>query len=183
MGIVEILILSISLAMDAFTISVCKGISLKELDLKKACLVGFYFGFFQALMPVLGFLLGLSFKNIFLFIDHWIIFVLLVVIGANMVYEAYCNNDNEMNEYIDLYSMFLPALATSIDAFAVGITFVFLEINILITIIIIGLITFIITSIGVFVGNKVSNINKRLAKYIGGIILIILAFKILLEHI
>ena len=179
MNIVDIFLIGISLSMDAFAVSICKGLSMKKIQTKKSFIVGLYFGTFQAFMPLLGYLFGNNFKEIIINIDHFIIFFILLLIGINMITEENEDIDNNIN----FKSMILLSIATSIDAFAVGIAFSFLEINIILCILLIGLTTFIISFIGVLLGNKVGNKYQRKAKIFGGITLIFLGIKILLEHL
>ncbi len=185
MGIFELLLLSIGLGMDAFAVSVCKGISMKKMDWKKACIVGLYFGGFQALMPVIGYFLGTSFQSIITNIDHWVAFVLLGIIGGKMIQEAF-QKDNDEEEYssdVSVKTMLILSVATSIDALAVGITFAFLNVNLLLAITFIGLITFVLSVVGTKIGNRFGDKYKGKAEFIGGIILILIGFKILFEHL
>lgn len=185
MGFIELLLLSIGLAMDAFAVSVCKGISMKKMNWKKAGIIGLWFGGFQALMPTLGYFLGSAFESLVTNIDHWIAFILLGLIGGNMIKEAFCKDNEENNDDDDISfkTMFVLAVATSIDALAIGITFAFLNVNILLAISMIGIITFIISIIGTKVGNKFGNKYEKKAELAGGIILILIGIKILLEHL
>lgn len=183
MKIIEIIILSIALAMDAFAVSVCKGLSLKNIVLKKAALVGAYFGFFQGLMPVIGYYIGISFQEKILAYDHWIAFFLLCVIGLNMIKESISRKQEEVNDNFGFKEMLILSVATSIDALAVGVTFAFLKVNILLSVITIGIITFIISAIGVKIGNLFGKKYEKKAEFIGGAILIILGIKIVLEHL
>ena len=185
MGMFELLLLSIGLGMDAFAVSVCKGISMKKMDWKKACIVGLYFGGFQALMPVIGYFLGTSFQSIITNIDHWVAFVLLGIIGGKMIQEAF-QKDNDEEEYssdVSVKTMLILSVATSIDALAVGITFAFLNVNLLLAITFIGLITFVLSVVGTKIGNRFGDKYKGKAEFIGGIILILIGFKILFEHL
>ena len=185
MGIIELLLLSVGLGMDAFAVSVCKGISMKKMDWKKACIVGLYFGGFQALMPVIGYFLGTSFQSIITNIDHWVAFVLLGIIGGKMIQEAF-QKDNDEEEYssdVSVKTMLILSVATSIDALAVGITFAFLNVNLLLAITFIGLITFLLSVVGTKIGNRFGDKYKGKAEFIGGIILILIGFKILFEHL
>lgn len=185
MGIFELLLLSIGLGMDAFAVSVCKGISMKKMDWKKACIVGLYFGGFQALMPVIGYFLGTSFQFIITNIDHWVAFVLLGIIGGKMIQEAF-QKDKDEEEYssdVSVKTMLILSVATSIDALAVGITFAFLNVNLLLAITFIGLITFVLSVVGTKIGNRFGDKYKGKAEFIGGIILILIGFKILFEHL
>lgn len=183
MSIVEIILIGIGLAMDAFAVSVCKGLAMKKMDWKKASIIGFYFGLFQALMPVIGYFLGIGFENKIKIIDHWIAFVLLSIIGGSMIKESFKENDKDADDKIDFKTMVILAIATSIDALAVGVTFAFLSVNLLLAVSIIGIITFIISAIGVKIGNAFGGKYEAKAEMTGGIILILLGVKILLEHL
>lgn len=184
MGILELLILAIGLSMDAFAVSVCKGLAMKKLEFKNMAIVGLWFGGFQALMPAIGYFLGVQFKNQITAIDHWIAFVLLGIIGANMIKEA-CSKDDEeeVKANLDVKTMFMLAIATSIDALAVGITFAFLSVNLVHAVTFIGITTFILSAVGVGIGNIFGTKYKAKAEITGGIILILLGIKILLEHL
>lgn len=183
MGILEIIIIAIGLAMDAFAVSICKGLSMKKMSWKKGLIIGGYFGFFQALMPLIGYLLGIGFQDKVTGIDHWIAFILLGIIGANMIKEALSKEEEGKNDSVNFKEMIVLAIATSIDALAVGITMAFLEVNIAVAIIIIGIITFAISVIGVKIGNIFGNKYEKKAEFAGGIILILMGIKILLEHL
>lgn len=183
MGTLEILLIAIGLAMDAFAVSICKGLSMKKMSWKKAIIVGLYFAIFQALMPIIGYLLGASFESVVTKIDHWIAFGLLTIIGINMLKEAFSKNEENQNDSVDFRTMSVLAIATSIDALAVGITFAFLRVNMLIAAIIIGIVTFAICIIGVKIGNKFGDKYERKAETVGGLILILMGIKILLEHL
>ena len=184
MEILEIILISISLAMDAFAVSICKGLSMSKIDWKKGVIIGLYFGIFQALMPTIGYFLGTTFETLVTSFDHWIIFILLFVIGGNMILESFSQSDeNDESSDINFSSMVVLAIATSIDALAVGITFAFMDINIFSTVSLIGLITFVLTVIGVKIGNKFGNKYESKAKLLGGIILILIGVKILFEHL
>ena len=183
MELLEIILIAIGLAMDAFAVSICKGLSMKKMNWKKALIVGLYFGIFQGLMPVIGYLLGTSFESLVTKIDHWIAFGLLVFIGGNMLKEAFGNDSENCNDNVDFKTMVFLAIATSIDALAVGITFVFLKTNIILASLAIGIITFAICVIGVKIGNKFGDKYERKAETVGGLILIFMGIKILLEHL
>lgn len=183
MGIIELLILSIGLGMDAFAVAICKGISMKKMNWKKACIIGLYFGGFQALMPIIGFFLGSAFENIITNIDHWIAFVLLLIIGGKMIKESFDKKCEDCNDDITFKTMIVLAIATSIDALAIGITFAFFKVNLILAITLIGIITFILSVIGTKIGNRFGNKFEKIAEVIGGIILILLGIKILLEHL
>ena len=179
MSILEIFLIGISLSMDAFAVSICKGLCMNKIRINKCIKVGLYFGVFQAIMPLLGYLLGNTFKDIIINVDHFIILLILSLIGINMITEK----NEEVDKNTNFKTMILLSIATSIDAFAVGITFSFLKVNIIFSIFIIGLTTFIISFWGVLLGNKIGMKYQRKAKVVGGITLIILGIKILLEHL
>ncbi len=183
MGLLELFILAVGLSMDAFAVSVCKGLAMPKITVKKAAVVGIWFGGFQALMPALGYLLGSQFKNSITAIDHWIAFILLGIIGGNMIREACPGECEKENDSLDIKTMFLLAVATSIDALAVGITFAFLKVNIAAAVSFIGVTTFVISAAGVKIGNIFGTKYKSKAELAGGIILILLGLKILLEHL
>ncbi len=183
MGLLELFILAVGLSMDAFAVSVCKGLAMPKISLKKAAIVGAWFGGFQALMPSLGYLLGYQFRDKITAIDHWIAFVLLAVIGAGMIKEACSKEEENEDERLDVRTMFLLAVATSIDALAVGITFAFLEVHLVAAVSFIGVTTFIISALGVKIGNVFGTRYKSKAELAGGVILILLGTKILLEHL
>ena len=182
MGFIEILVIGIGLAMDAFAVSICKGLSMKKLSLKKMVIIAGYFGFFQAIMPVIGFLGGKGFEEFVVSIDHWIAFALLLIIGINMIRDVF-EEEEEANDDIGVKTMAILAIATSIDALAVGVTFAFLHINIWTSAIVIGVVTFIMSVIGVIIGNKFGNKFEKHAKFFGGTILILIGIKILIEHL
>lgn len=169
--------------MDAFAVSVCKGLAMPKCTFKKAAIVGLWFGGFQALMPAIGYVLGAQFQETIASIDHWIAFVLLALIGGNMIHEALDNDEEEADASLDVKTMFLLAVATSIDALAIGITFAFLKVNIIPAVCFIGIVTFIISFAGVKVGNVFGARYKNKAEIVGGVILILLGLKILLEHL
>jgi manganese efflux pump family protein len=183
MDLLTLLTLAVGLAMDAFAVSICKGLAMREKVLKKGIIVGLWFGGFQALMPTIGFLLGTQFKDQITSIDHWIAFVLLGLIGINMVKEALSNDEEQADDSIAVKEMFMLAVATSIDALAVGITFAFLNVHIVSAASMIGVCTFLISFAGVKIGNIFGTKYKSKAELAGGIILILLGFKILFEHL
>lgn len=182
MGIFEIVLIGVGLAMDAFAVSICKGLSMQKMDWKKAGIIGLYFGGFQALMPFIGYFLGVGFEDRIKSIDHWIALVLLSIIGINMIREAF-SNEEESDDKIDFKTMVVLAVATSIDALTVGVTFAFLSVNIWVSIIVIGIITFVISIMGVKIGNVFGDKYKSKAEITGGVILILLGIKVLLEHL
>lgn len=169
--------------MDAFAVSVCKGLAMPKCTFKKAAIVGLWFGGFQALMPAIGYILGAQFQEAIASIDHWIAFVLLALIGGNMIHEALDNDEEEADASLDVKTMFLLAVATSIDALAIGITFAFLKVSIIPAVCFIGIVTFIISFAGVKIGNVFGARYKNKAEIVGGVILILLGLKILLEHL
>lgn len=169
--------------MDAFAVSICKGLSMKKMSWKKAIIIALYLAVFQGIMPRLGYFLGATFESFVTKIDHWIAFVLLLFIGGNMLKEAFDKDAEPCNDSIDFKTMIVLAIATSIDALAVGITFAFLETNIVLASLIIAIITFVICVIGVKIGNKFGDKYERKAEMVGGFILILMGLKILLEHL
>lgn len=169
--------------MDAFAVSVCKGLAMPKCTFKKAAIVGLWFGGFQALMPAIGYILGAQFQEAIASIDHWIAFVLLALIGGNMIHEALDNDEEEADASLDVKTMFFLAVATSIDALAIGITFAFLKVSIIPAVCFIGIVTFIISFAGVKIGNVFGARYKNKAEIVGGVILILLGLKILLEHL
>ena len=183
MGLLELFILAVGLSMDAFAVSVCKGLAMPKITLKKTLIVGLWFGGFQALMPAIGYFLGVQFRDKITAIDHWIAFILLGLIGANMIKEACSGDCEEENDSLDIKTMFLLAVATSIDALAVGITFAFLNVRLLSAVSFIGVTTFTLSAIGVKIGNVFGTRYKAKAELAGGVILILLGLKILLEHL
>jgi putative Mn2+ efflux pump MntP len=184
MGITEIIIIAIGLSMDAFAVSITLGLSIKRLNVKEILIPGIYFGFFQALMPLIGYLAGTIFADKIQNLDHWIAFALLGIIGGKMIWESFSQDGKKVKENsFRFVTILLLAIATSIDALAVGVTFAFFEINIFLTIIIIGLITFCISIGGVKIGNLFGAKYKSKAEFIGGAVLLILGLKILVEHL
>lgn len=183
MGLIELFLIAVGLSMDAFAVSVCKGLAMPKCTFKKAAIVGLWFGGFQALMPAIGYVLGAQFQEAIASIDHWIAFVLLALIGGNMIHEALDNDEEEADASLNVKTMFLLAVATSIDALAIGITFAFLKVNIIPAVCFIGIVTFIISFAGVKIGNVFGVRYKNKAEIVGGVILILLGLKILLEHL
>ena len=183
MSMLELFIIALGLSMDAFAVAICKGLSMKKLSCKNAVLTGVYFGGFQAGMPLIGYFLGTSFRDMITSIDHWIAFVLLGLIGAGMIKEALGKEEEGQNDCFDAKTMIPLAVATSIDALAVGVTFAFLKVNIVPAVSFIGVITFLLGTLGVKIGNVFGLKFKSKAELAGGIILILMGFKILLEHL
>ncbi|TKX31854.1 manganese efflux pump MntP [Campylobacter aviculae] len=184
MDYISLIFLSCALAMDAFAVSLCKGFSVKKLNLRHYFIVGIYFGGFQALMPALGYIIGISFASFIASIDHWVAFILLGLIGLKMIKESFEseNCDTNANQF-GFKIMFALAFATSIDALAVGVSFAFLEVNLSIALLLIGLITFILCTIALKIGNKFGVFLKNKAEFLGGVVLIVLGIKILIEHL
>lgn len=183
MSLLTLFITAVGLSMDAFAVSICKGLAMKKIDLKKALIIGLWFGGFQALMPAVGYLLGSGFEQYVTAIDHWIAFILLSLIGANMIKESLSKDEDEANDSVDAKTMFLLAVATSIDALAVGVTYAFLKVSIVPAVSFIGIITFILSLVGVKVGNIFGIKYKSKAEFAGGVILILMGVKILIEHL
>lgn len=183
MSLLTLFITAVGLSMDAFAVAICKGLAMKKLSWKKALIIGLWFGGFQALMPTAGYLLGTRFESYVTAIDHWIAFVLLVLIGANMVKESFSREEDSANDSVDVRTMFLLAIATSIDALAVGVTYAFLQVRIIPAVSFIGIITFTLSIVGVKIGNVFGLKYKSKAELTGGIILIVMGIKILLEHL
>lgn len=182
MGLLEIFILAVGLSMDAFAVSICKGLSVKTLRPKHALTAGLYFGGFQAGMPLVGYLLGKQFEALITGIDHWIAFALLGIIGANMIRESFSEPD-ELNDSFNPKTMLPLAVATSIDALAVGVTLACLNVSILPAISLIGATTFVLSAIGIKIGNVFGAKFKSKAEFVGGAVLILMGTKILLEHL
>lgn len=185
MSFIEIIILSIGLAMDAFAVSICKGLGMKKVTVKNELIVGGYFGIFQAIMPLIGYFIGVRFQEKITAIDHWIAFILLSIIGVNMIRESLGDDEDDEENESDLgfKTMIVLAIATSIDALAVGITLAFLKVNIITSAITIGILTMAISIIGVRIGNVFGTKYKSKAELAGGIILICIGLKILLQHL
>ena len=184
MGIGELLLLAVGLSMDAFAVSICKGLSVKKAGLKQMATCGIWFGGFQALMPLIGFFLGALFYDAISSFDHWVAFGLLALIGINMLREALSKDEEEANDDMSIKTMFVMAVATSIDALAVGISLAMAgDVNIWVAIACIGVITFLMSGLGVKIGNVFGAKFEKKAEAAGGVILILLGLKILLEHL
>ena len=184
MTFVELLLIAVGVSMDAFSVSVCKGLTTRRFSMRMALVCGLWFGTFQALMPVIGYLLGLQFACFIESVDHWIAFGLLFLIGANMIREAVAGKENsKQTNALDFKTMLLLAIATSIDALAVGVSFACIEVELWASVAIIGLTTFVFSVLGVKIGNVFGTKFKKNAEVFGGIILILIGLKILLEHL
>ena len=185
MGISEIILLAVSLSMDAFAVALCKGLALKKIDIKSCLTVGCWFGSFQGLMPLIGFLLGSTFADKITSVDHWIAFILLAIIGANMIKEALSKEEECVNCSLGAKAMLGMAIATSIDALAVGVSFAFKDFEpdwfVYVAFVMIGVITMTLSAIGVKIGNIFGTKYKSKAEFAGGAVLILLGLKILLE--
>ncbi len=182
MHFAELFLIGVGLSMDAFAVSICKGLSVRGLKPKHALLAGLYFGGFQFLMPVIGWLMGYRFEAMIQSVDHWIAFGLLSLIGGNMIKESFGSED-ELSDDFGVKTMALLAVATSIDALAVGVTFAFLEVKILPAAGLIGVTTFLLSAAGIYIGHVFGMRYKARAERLGGVILILMGLKILLEHL
>ena len=184
MSLLELFIIAVGLSMDAFAVSICKGLCMPRMNWRNAVIAGLYFGGFQAGMPVIGYLLGSQFKEAITSYDHWIAFVLLGIIGINMIKESFDKEEVECTECsLDPKNMFMLAIATSIDALAVGVTFAFLKVQIIPAVSFIGVTTFTLSVAGIKVGNVFGTRFKSKAEFAGGVILILMGIKILLQHL
>lgn len=189
MGLVELLLIAIGLSMDAFAVSVCKGLSMKRLDMNQAAIIALFFGGFQAFMPFVGWLLGTRLESYIVPIDHWIAFGLLTLIGVKMLWDSFQEEEKDTsascaaNGKLDYRELILMAIATSIDALAIGITFAFLRVNIVSSVLLIGVMTFALCLIGVAVGHRFGARYEKGATIAGGVVLILIGIKILLEHL
>ena len=187
MSIVELFLIGVGLSMDAFAVAVCQGLCMPKLNLRQGGVIALYFGGFQALMPLIGWFLGSQFAGYIQSFDHWVAFVLLALIGGNMVREALSPEEEEtscaVNSKLNHKKLFMMAVATSIDALAIGVAFAFMDVLILPAVSLIGCTTFCLSLVGVVVGNFFGSRYKKRAELTGGIILILLGVKILLEHL
>ena len=183
MSVIELLVLALGLSMDAFAVSICKGLSVPKLQAKHCLICGVYFGGFQALMPLIGWALGIRFQSMITNIDHWIAFVLLAVIGANMIKESFSKEEECPDASFGFKTMLTLAVATSIDALAVGVTVAFLDVSIVPAVLLIGATTFVCSAVGVKIGNVFGNRFQSKAEFLGGLVLIAIGLKILIEHL
>ena len=180
MTLAELFILAIGLSMDAFAVSICKGLSLGKIKPKHMCRAGLWFGGFQALMPLIGYLLGSFFADMITKYAHWIAFALLLILGANMIKEA-LGEEEKVDASMDVKNMFLLAVATSIDALAVGVTFAFLQVSIIPAVSFIGVVTFVCSAVGVKIGSIFGDKYQSKSEICGGVILILIGIKVLLD--
>ena len=185
MNLIELVLIAVGLSMDAFSVSICKGLTAKRFSWRMALICGLWFGLFQALMPIIGYFLGAQFQEMIEAYDHWIAFGLLFLIGANMIREAVWGKkeESENNGSLDFKTMFLLAIATSIDALAVGVSFACIQEKLWSSVIIIGITTFLFSVLGVKIGHVFGSKYEKSAGILGGIILILIGLKILLEHL
>lgn len=188
MSFVELFLIAVGLAMDAFAVSICKGLQMKQINYRHGTVIALFFGVFQGVMPLLGWFLGSSFGPYITEADHWVAFVLLAFIGGKMIYEALHGDDDgqasESGGVLDIRELFVLSVATSIDALAVGITFALLpDTNIWVSITVIAVVTFVLSLIGVIIGNRFGTRYKDKAELFGGVILVLIGLKILLEHL
>lgn len=186
MGFFELFFIGVGLSMDAFAVAVCKGLKMRKFNLAQCFVIALFFGGFQALMPLIGWALGRQFERYITSFDHWIAFILLAIIGGKMIYDSWKGEEDESvsdGDKLDIKELVVLSVATSIDALAVGITFAFLQVRILPAIALIGCTTFVLSAVGVCVGNFFGSRYERKAEFCGGVILILIGLKILLEHL
>lgn len=183
MGIIELILLAVGLSMDACAVAICKGLALRKVNWKQMLTVGLWFGGFQALMPLLGYLLASLFADFIRSVDHWVAFALLAFIGINMIREAFSKEEEETDASLSVKTMLIMAIATSIDAMAVGISFAFLDVQIIPAVSLIGITTLALSAAGVKIGAAFGSRFKSKAEFAGGVILISLGLKILIEHL
>jgi len=183
MSVLEIFLIAIALGMDAFSVAICKGLAMSKLEWKKGLKIAGFFGFFQALMPTLGYMIGKNFESYIIHIDHWIAFILLLAIGLNLLKDGVQKNADTEDDKFDFKTLFGLGIATSIDALAVGITFSFLEVGILLAVLIIGMTAFVMSVIGIKIGSIIGDKFNQKAKLLGGFLLIAIGLKILIEHL
>ena len=183
MGLLELFLVAVGLSMDAFAVAVCKGLALRKVNWRQMALVGLWFGGFQALMPLLGYFVGVQFKDQITFIDHWIAFALLAVIGGNMVRESFSKEEECPDASLSVKAMLPMAIATSIDALAVGVSMAFMSVHILASAAVIGVVAFALSVTGGLVGRRLGCLFQRRAELTGGLVLIAIGVKILIEHL
>lgn len=184
MGFAELFLIAIGLSMDAFAVALCQGLNMRRINYRHAAVIALFFGGFQALMPLIGYLVGSQFEQYIVSVDHWIVFALLIFIGGKMIYEAIRGEGDDGNcDQLNLKQLFIMAIATSVDALAVGISFAFLRMSIAGPITLIGCTTFVLSFLGVGLGNRFGSRYQKKAEIAGGIILILIGTKILLEHL
>ena len=181
----ELVLIGVGLSMDAFAVALCKGLSMRRVNYAHAAVIALFFGVFQAVMPLIGWVLGTQFARYITSVDHWIAFALLGYIGGKMIYDSFKKEEDDSSEksVLNIKELLVMAIATSIDALAVGITFAFLNVNIWSSVSIIGVTTFVLSAIGVLIGHKFGAKYKNKAELAGGVILVLIGLKILLEHL
>ena len=186
MGLFEIFMIGVGLSMDAFAASICKGLNMRRLNIKNMLIIALFFGGFQALMPLAGWILGKQFESYITSVDHWVAFALLAFIGGKMIYDVFHGGEEDCccqrTDKLDIKEVFALAVATSIDALAVGISFAFLQVEIVKAVSVIGITTFLLSAVGVAVGNMFGSKYEKKAAFAGGVILILIGLKILMEH-
>ncbi|OQY36796.1 MAG: hypothetical protein B6229_09400 [Spirochaetaceae bacterium 4572_7] len=184
MSNLSIIIIAVGLAMDAFAVSITSGLAIKSLKIRNALKIALFFGLFQAVMPIIGWFAGLGFRDFMSHIDHWVAFGLLGIIGGKMIYEStLMNQDKPDKDPLNIYVLLILSVATSIDALAVGLSLSLLKVTIIRPAIIIGVITFLLSTLGVYIGNKFGHYFEKKVELIGGLILILIGTKILIEHL
>ena len=182
MSLIELFVIAIGVSMDAFAVSICKGLSVRNLKVGHVVKAGLWFGGVQALMPLIGYYIGVHFSGMVSSVDHWISFILLGIIGFNMIKESRQKEDEELTPDFSFRTMFAMAVATSIDALAVGVSFAFLKVDIWISVLLIGITTCLFSMVGINIGNFFGSRFKSTAELLGGIILVVMGVKILIEH-
>lgn len=179
----ELFLIAVGLSMDAFAVAICKGLKMPKLNRKQAFVIALFFGGFQALMPFLGWVLGIGFEKYIASVDHYIAFALLAFIGGKMIFDSFKKDEEDEDYRFDLKELLLMAIATSIDALAVGITFAVLGVNVALSVSVIGAVTFFLSLVGVFIGHRFGARFHGKAELAGGVILVLIGLKILLEHL
>lgn len=182
MSLIELFLIAVGLSMDAFAVAVCKGLAMPKMSWKGAAIVGLYFGGFQALMPFLGYLLGAGFKDAISAYDHWVAFILLALIGGNMIRESREDEEESLDASLSFRSMVLLAIATSIDALAVGVSMAFMNVPVLLSAVVIGVVAFVLSVVGGLAGRRLGALFQRRAELVGGLVLVGIGIKILVEH-
>ena len=182
MGVIELLIIAVGVSMDALAVSICKGLSIKKISPKYMYKTAIWFGGFQALMPLIGYFVGIHFADFVTNVDHWIAFVLLGLIGSNMIRGSFCGDDEAHDADFSARKMFPLAVATSIDALAVGVSFAFLGVSLWSAAIVIGITTYLFSAAGVRIGHRFGSRYQSKAEFLGGVVLVLMGIKILVEH-
>ena len=183
MGVIELLIIAVGVSMDALAVSICKGLSIKKISPRYMYRTAIWFGGFQALMPLIGYFVGIHFADFVTNVDHWIAFVLLALIGSNMIKESFAKEEIEPDPDFSFKTMLALAVATSIDALAVGVSFAFLKVDIWLAVLLIGVTTAAFSGVGILIGNRFGALYKSKAEFAGGVILVLIGVKILIQHL